>query len=77
MFSLWSVATPAEKVEPQVERPPSAEIHPKCLNCGAAIDIHADSCSQCGTRFLNRCKRCNTPVNPTWHVCPECGAQFH
>lgn len=83
---FWTVATamPTEATEPEStpapELPPpapAAEIHPKCMNCGATIDVHAEACGICGAPFLTRCKTCSTPVSPKWHVCPECGTSFH
>lgn len=86
LFWMTSTAIPAEATEPDAEpqvapaappAPSTAEMHPKCMNCGATIEIHAEACGICGAQFLTRCKTCNTPVSPTWQACPECGTNFH
>lgn len=72
---------PAEEQKADAEVQAAAEFF-ECPQCGANVEITANSCPKCGVLFAEegadmfQCPACNTLVSVDAKSCPGCGAMF-
>jgi len=45
----------------------------RCPKCGSSNKVGADSCTNCGEKFIYRCPKCSSRLEPNSDKCPTCG----
>lgn len=48
-----------------------------CPHCGAAVDVNASVCPECGQELVKRkyCPHCGERIDADCIICPKCGKQ--
>lgn len=48
-----------------------------CSHCGAAVDVNASVCPECGQELVKRkyCPHCGERIDADCIICPKCGKQ--
>ena len=46
-----------------------------CPHCGAAVDVNASVCPECGQELVKRkyCPHCGERIDADCIICPKCG----